>query len=265
MVYADNRNVGKASVTIKGKGAYTGSIKKTFRIEKFDIAANTGDRFVVEVKQENVPYAKGGAKPKVVVNFRTENGGWRTLTAGTDYTLSYRNHKAVNDGSRADRQPAVIVKGKGNFGGVYGEELHYKIEAQDLGRLTLTAQDKTFQNKKNSYATKLSITDLNGKVLKAGVDYQKTFTYLYKNETEVSRAGGKRPLGRQGRSWIKKISSQRGLSSSSAPRQMRTAIIRGRWKASTGSQRRPFLPRRCLSRSRFTRDSLSRWKRARSR
>lgn len=190
VVYADNRNVGKASVTIKGKGAYTGSIKKTFRIEKFDIAANTGDRFVVEVKQENVPYAKGGAKPKVVVNFRTENGGWRTLTAGTDYTLSYRNHKAVNDGSRADRQPAVIVKGKGNFGGVYGEELHYKIEAQDLGRLTLTAQDRTYRNKRNSFATKLAITDLNGVRLQPGTDYQKVFACFYEEETAVNTADG---------------------------------------------------------------------------
>ncbi len=190
VVYADNRDAGKASVTIKGKGAYTGSIKKTFRIEKFDIAANTGDRFVVEVKQENVPYAKGGAKPKVVVNFRTENGGWRTLTAGTDYTLSYRNHKAVNDGSRADRQPAVIVKGKGNFGGVYGEELHYKIEAQDLGRLTLTAQDRTYRNKRNSFATKLAITDLNGVRLQPGTDYQKVFACFYEEETAVNTADG---------------------------------------------------------------------------
>lgn len=190
VVYADNRDVGKASVTIKGKGAYTGSIKKTFRIEKFDIAANVDDRFVVEVKQETVPYAKDGAKPKVVVSFRTGNGGWRTLTAGTDYTLSCRNHKAVNDGSRADRQPAVIVKGKGNFGGVYGEELHYKIEAQDLGRLTLTAQDKTYRNKRNSFATKLTITDLDGKCLQPGTDYQKVFACFYTEETAVDTAGG---------------------------------------------------------------------------
>ncbi len=190
VVYADNRDVGKASVTIKGKGAYTGNIKKTFRIEKFDIAANTDDRFVVEVKQETVPYAKDGAKPRVVVSFRTGNGGWRTLTEGRDYTLSCRNHKAVNDGSRADRQPAVIVKGKGNFGGVYGEELHYKIEAQDLGRLTLTAQDRTYRNKRNSFATKLTITDLDGKCLQPGTDYQKVFACFYTEETAVNTAGG---------------------------------------------------------------------------
>lgn len=191
-VYAGNREVGKASVTIKGKGAYTGTIKKTFRIGKFDIAANKDGRFTAEVKRETVPYAKGGAKPEIVVRFRTETGGAQTLTEGTDYTLAYRNHNAVNDGSKADKRPVVTVKGKGRFSGTYGVVLNYKIVAQDLGRLTLAAQDKTFQNKKNSYSTKLSITDLNGTVLKAGTDYQKAFTYLYKEETEVSREGGEK-------------------------------------------------------------------------
>lgn len=116
----------------------------------------------------------------------------RTLTEGTDYTLAYRNHNAVNDGSKADKRPVVTVKGKGRFSGTYGVVLGYKIAAQDLGRFTLTAQDKTYQNKKNSFSTKVSITDLNGKVLKVGTDYQKAFTYLYKEETEVSRADGEK-------------------------------------------------------------------------
>lgn len=191
-VYATNREAGKASVTIRGKGAYTGTIKKTFRIGKFDIAANKDGRLTAEVKQKTIPYAKGGAKPEVTVRFRTGDGGWRTLSEGKDYTLSYRNYAAVNDGSRADKLPAVTVKGKGNFSGTYGTAIGFQIAAQELGRLTPTAQDRTYQNKKNSYSTKFSITDLNGKVLKAGTDYQKTFTYLYKKETEVCRAGGEK-------------------------------------------------------------------------
>lgn len=187
-VYAANRETGKASITIKGKGAYTGTIKKTFRIGKFDIAANKDGRITAEVKQETVPYAKGGVKPEVTVRFRTGDGVWRTLSEGKDYVLSYRNHMAVNDGSNANKQPEVTVKGKGNFSGTYGTTLRFQIAAQDLSRLTLAAQDKIYQNKKNSYSTKLSITDQNGKVLKAGTDYQKAFTYLYKKETEVSRA-----------------------------------------------------------------------------
>lgn len=188
--YANNKDVGKASVTIKGKGAYTGTVKKTFRIGEFDIAANRDGRFMAEVKQETVPYAKGGAKPTVVVRFRTGDGRWQTLAEGRDYTLSYRNHTAVNDGSRADRQPTVTVKGKGNFCGTYGAVLSYKIMAQDMGQLTLTAQDKTYQNQENVFATKLTVTDLDGKVLKAGTDYHKTAAYTYAKETAVITVGG---------------------------------------------------------------------------
>lgn len=175
--YANNKDVGKASVTIKGKGAYTGTVKKTFQIGKFDIAANRDGRFTAEVKQETIPYAKGGAKPTVAVRFRTGDGRWQTLVEGRDYTLSYRNHTAVNDGSKADRRPAVTVKGKGSFCGTYGTVLSYKIMAQDIGQLTLKAQDKTYQNRKNVFATKVAVTDLDGKVLKAGTDYNKTAVY----------------------------------------------------------------------------------------
>lgn len=188
--YANNKDVGKASVTIKGKGAYTGTVKKTFQIGKFDIAANRDGRFTAEVKQETIPYAKGGAKPTVAVRFRTGDGRWQTLVEGRDYTLSYRNHTAVNDGSRADRRPAVTVKGKGNFRGTYGTVFGYKIMAQDIGQLTLKAQDKTYRNQKNVFATKLTVTDLDGKVLKAGTDYNKTAVYTYAKETAVNTAGG---------------------------------------------------------------------------
>lgn len=188
--YADNKDVGKASVIIKGIGAYTGTVKKTFQIGKFDIAANMDGRFTAEVKQETIPYAKGGAKPTVAVRFRTGDGRWQTLVEGRDYTLSYRNHTAVNDGSRANRRPAVTVKGKGSFRGTYGMVLSYQIMAQDIGQLTLTAQDKTYQNKKNVFATKVMVTDLDGKVLKAGADYNKMAVYAYAKETAVITAGG---------------------------------------------------------------------------
>ncbi len=190
VAYANNKDVGKASVTIKGKGAYTGTVKKTFQIGKFDIAANMDGRFTAEVKQEAVPYAKGGAKPTVAVRFRTGDGRWQTLAEGRDYTLSYRNHTALNDGSRADRRPVVTVKGKGSFRGIYGIALGYKIMAQDIGQLTLTAQDKTYQNRKNVFTTKVAVTDLDGKVLKAGTDYNKTVVYTYAKETAVITAGG---------------------------------------------------------------------------
>lgn len=54
-----------------------------------------------------------------------------------------------------------------------------------VSRLTLTAADKSYQNKKNIFATKITITDLDGKTLKAGRDYLKSVTYTYKNDTTL--------------------------------------------------------------------------------
>lgn len=186
VTWQKNQNAGTATVTFTGKGAYTGTLKKTFKIGKFDIAANADIRFVAALEQETIPYAKGGAKPKVSVKFKNSDGSWQTLTEGQDYTLSYRNHTAVNDGSRADKQPTVIVKGKGNFSGTYGAALNYRINPQELGQLSITAQDKTYQNRKNIYATKVTVTDLNGKILRAGTDYDKAFIYTYEGETVVT-------------------------------------------------------------------------------
>lgn len=185
-----NQNAGTATVTFTGRGAYTGTLKKTFKIKPFDIAVNDGSR--VEVKLENpdgsearfVPYAKGGAKPKVKVTFADGSGRTAELTEGVDYTLTYKNNKAVNDGSDPKRIPAVTIKGKGNFKGTYGAVLSYQIVQQDIKNLTLTAADKTYQNKKNIYATKITVTDLDGKTLGAGKDYDnKTITYAYRDET----------------------------------------------------------------------------------
>lgn len=185
VTWQKNRDAGTATAIITGVGGYTGTLKKTFKIQAFDIAANIGGRFTAVLTQDEVPYAKGGTKPEVAVTFLRDNGTVQKLREGKDYTLSYKNHTTLNDGSRADKLPTVTIKGKGNFKGTYGTKLTYKIKTQDLGSLALAAADKTYQNKKNIFAAKVTITDLNGKVLKAGTDYDKTFAYAYKNQTTL--------------------------------------------------------------------------------
>lgn len=185
MIWQKNRDAGSATVIFTGKGAYTGTMKKTFKIKPFDIAANTEGRVEAKLLQAAVPYAKGGAKPEVTVTFRQSNGATQTLKEGKDYILSYNNNNAVNGGSDSKKIPTVTVKGKGNFKGTYRVNLTYQITARDIGELTLAAEDRTYQNKKNAFATKVKVTDLDGKVLSAGKDYKKVFTYVYKEETIV--------------------------------------------------------------------------------
>lgn len=126
-------------------------------------------------------------KAKPVVTFTAGDGNELILTEGKDYTLSYRRHTKLT-GEGTDQLAEITVKGKGNFSGTYQNKLYYAITRQDIGNLTLTAQDKVYKNKKNIYATKVTVTDVNGKTLKAGADYDKAITYTYANPTEVQDA-----------------------------------------------------------------------------
>ena len=178
-----NQNAGTATVVFTGINGYTGTMKKTFRIQAFNMAANADGRLEAKLVSTEVPYAKGGAKPKLSVTFKTESGDVLQLKEGVDYTVTYKNNKALNDGSNEKKLPSVTIKGKGNFTGTYKEILPFTIVAQDISRLTLTAADKVYQNKGNIYTTKVTVTDLDGKVLNAGTDYEKTLLYTYKEDT----------------------------------------------------------------------------------
>ena len=180
-----NQNAGTATVVFTGINGYTGTMKKTFRIQAFNMAANADGRLEAKLVSTEVPYAKGGAKPELSVTFKTESGDVQQLKEGVDYTVTYKNNKALNDGSNEKKLSTVTIKGKGNFTGTYKEVLPFTIVAQDISKLTLTAADKVYRNKGNIYTTKVTVTDLDGKVLNAGTDYEKTLLYTYKEDTTL--------------------------------------------------------------------------------
>ncbi len=183
ITWQKNQNAGTAAVIFTGKGRYTGTLKKSFQIGRFDIAANEGGRIEAALEDRSVVFTRGGARPKPTVTFLTGDGRIRTLAEGKDYTVSYKNSGKVTGESEA--RPSVLVKGKGNFAGTYSDQILYEIVPQDIGELTLTAQDKVYRNKKNIYATKVVVTDTNGKPLQAGTDYDRTLAYTYSEKTEV--------------------------------------------------------------------------------
>jgi hypothetical protein len=195
VTWQKNKDAGTATVIFTGKGGYNGTLKKTFKIKAFNISSATtagssasletsGGTFKAVIENNETAYAKGGAKPELTVTFTKADGTEQTLKEGTDYTLAYKNNKAVSDAKKA---PTVTIKGKGNFTG--STSLTYKVVQQDIGKLMLTAADKTYQNKKNIYATKLTVTDLDGKVLRAGTDYDnKNVAYTYAKDTTLEDA-----------------------------------------------------------------------------
>ena len=99
-VYSDNTAAGTAYVTIRGMGAYTGSVTKNFTISKKSISNLTMD-----LSQTSYTYDGTAKKPKVTVK-----DGSRTLVSGTDYSVSYSNN--TNAGTAS-----VTVTGKGNYTG----------------------------------------------------------------------------------------------------------------------------------------------------
>ena len=155
--------VGTAKVSISGKGAYYGTVSKSFRITAHSIAADD-----VQAKLSNPaaeqPYEKNGATPGVVVSYQG-----RTLRAGIDYTLGYKNNKSI--GGTA----TVIVKGKKNFKG--SREIHFTVGKSNLAQVSVYVPDKVVSKKAGGYISKPVLTDTNGVKLREGKDYEKDMIY----------------------------------------------------------------------------------------
>ena len=99
VAYKNNTNAGTATVTITGKGSYTGTASKTFTIKKASIA-----NFAATLSVSTYTYNGSAKKPTVTVK-----NGSKTLTT-SDYTVAYKNNTAVGTAT-------VTVTGKGNYSG----------------------------------------------------------------------------------------------------------------------------------------------------
>ena len=95
--YANNTNVGTATITIKGAGNYTGTVTKTFAITLRSVS----DAKVTGVANQTFTGSPLMPKPTVKV-------GATTLREGTDYTLTYANN--INVGTAT-----ITIKGTGNY------------------------------------------------------------------------------------------------------------------------------------------------------
>ena len=150
----NNINPGTATIVFEAvegnANGYVGTKITTFKISgKIDISKGNL-RFEYE---ESVPYAKGGAKPNVLVYDRD-----KLLVEGNDYTLSWRNNKGVTN-----INPALItVTGKGNYKGKV--TLNYEITKQDISRLSIVVDDYVGSSE-NVKKPKLTVTDLDGNKL----------------------------------------------------------------------------------------------------
>ena len=165
--YDKNVKAGTATVTVKGIGKYTGTVKKTFKIAPFDIQQNPEGKLSYQTAGMEIPYMKGGSKLKASDLKAVFNG--INLVEGTDYTLVYSGNKKLGTAT-------VKIKGKGNFKGTTAP-VSFTIHAQDLAKLTnVIISDVANKNARKYTNVSLTIKDFDEKPLKKGTDYSVTFT-----------------------------------------------------------------------------------------
>lgn len=160
--YIGNVNQGTGTVTIKGKGAYDGSINRTFRIY-YDIGkASAG-------KPGSFAYTGKEITPEPVLKYNRQ-----TLRKGTDYTVSY--------GGNVDAGTACItVTGKGKYRG--SKEISFTIKGISLSKMKFEKLDSMTYDGTRRMAV-VTILDKSGKALQQGVDYQ----LVYQNNDKAGTA-----------------------------------------------------------------------------
>ena len=164
--YAGNTNAGTATVTITGKGNYTGNTSKTFTISAFSLSNAT----VTGIANKTYNGSDNGSaqtqNPTVKV-------GDKTLANGTDYTLSYKNNTNVGTAT-------VTITGKGNYTGSVSKT--FTIGSISIKNATVTGiSNKTYNGSAQTQNPTVKVGD---KTLVNGTDY----TLSYSNNVNAGTA-----------------------------------------------------------------------------
>lgn len=176
--YADNINVGTATVTVTGIGSYEGIARKTFRIVS---------RPIKEVSVEKIDAQQYTGKELTPKLNLTYNG--KTLTENVDYVAVYSSNIEPGNG-------VVKIQGKGNFSGQRTAVFKIKKNSQSAN-----SGDNQNDNKDETvHTTKMTLSKIRV-TLKKGETYRLkvtvnagsvdkiTFTSSNKKVATVSKNG----------------------------------------------------------------------------
>ena len=158
VTYKNNINVGTATVTVTGKGYYTGTMEVEFQVGARSVSGMT----IAAIASKT--YTGSAHKPAPKVTW-----GSKTLVSGTDYTVAYKNN--TNAGTAT-----VTVTGKGNYKGTLSAT--FKIAAKKITpAVTLSANAFTFNGK----VRKPTVTVKDGTKTLTTADYTVTYASGRKN------------------------------------------------------------------------------------
>lgn len=176
--YSNAKKVGTATATFTGTGRYTGSLKLKYTItpnyEDKNLRILWGENVIESgEKGENlsVVYQKGGAFPDLTIKDQDSV----VLTYKTDYTITCKDNKTPNQSMTCE------ITGKGNYKG-YRKTVSLKVLPGNLSKAVMTVSDKPYSTKNNAWKSTVKITDVNGKPLSAGKDYDKLLVYSHNQE-----------------------------------------------------------------------------------
>lgn len=166
--YSSNINAGTASVTVTGKGNYTGTKTKMFTIRPLSLKSGSGNG---AVRTGNVVYTGNVQNPDISIVL---GSGYVTLKAGRDYEIT--GNTAVNTGFAT-----LSVSGRGNYTGSISAK--YTISAfpmEGSGEKMVLDQEELVYTGYEVFPS-VKIQDPKGKVLKENTDY----TLIYKDAVNV--------------------------------------------------------------------------------
>ena len=158
--YKDNVGVGTATVTVTGRDNYKDSAKTTFKV-----TASIAGATVTNIVARTYNTKAQTQSPKVVLD-------GKTLKAGTDYTLSYKNN--VNAGTAT-----MTVTGKGVYTG--SKAATFKINPAKVSAAQITYEaEKRWTGKALVQTPQLRLA---GNTVAAG-----NYTLTYKNNVNTGTA-----------------------------------------------------------------------------
>ncbi len=119
VTYSNNVKPGTATVTIKGKGEYRGTLKKTYHIGEV--------MSKITIPYASYTYTGSAITPTVTV----KDSSGRKLTKGTDYTVKYSSNTQLGTAK-------ITIIGKGRYGGTRTKTFVVKPAKNAIRSITTT-------------------------------------------------------------------------------------------------------------------------------
>jgi len=160
VAYSNNVKKGTATATVTFKGNYSGTVKKTFKINPAKVS---------NIKLSSTSYTYNGKTKTPSVTVKDSKG--RKLKNGTDYTVKY------SSGRKNVGKYAVKVTFKGNYSGTVKKT--FKINPAKVSNVKLSSTSYTYNGKTKT--SSVTVKDSKGRKLKKGTDYTVKYSSGRKN------------------------------------------------------------------------------------